>query len=164
MNFISKDSFLLAFKEAHKAAITEVNIKSAFRSAGLVPFDPGRVLAGLDMALRTTSPPSSPRRMWTSRTPQNPKELELQSTLDKEKICVHQNGSPMPINDALDKIESCTEKIVHYAALVKELQNASDEVKARQNRRVAKFLKTSAPSFNPNEVRNVVNQNATEVS
>jgi hypothetical protein len=32
------------------------------------------------------------------------KELELQSTLVKEKIRVYQNSSPTPINEALDKI------------------------------------------------------------
>jgi hypothetical protein len=46
--------------------------------------------------------------MWASKTPRNMKELELQSTLVKEKIRVRQNSSPTPINDGLDKILSIT--------------------------------------------------------
>jgi hypothetical protein len=33
--------------------------------------------------------PSSPERMWASKTPCNIKELELQTMLAKEKIRVH---------------------------------------------------------------------------
>jgi hypothetical protein len=58
MNYISKDSFLFGFKEAHKAATSEANIKTAFRSTGLAPFDPMKVLNHLSIEPRT--PPSLP--------------------------------------------------------------------------------------------------------
>jgi hypothetical protein len=87
MNYVSKDSFLSGFKEAYKAAISEANIKSAFKSTGLVPFDPITVLNHLSIE-PSTPPffPSSPERMWASKTPRNMKELELESTLVKEKF------------------------------------------------------------------------------
>jgi hypothetical protein len=111
MNYMSKDSFLFGFKESHKAAISEANIKSAFRSTGLVPFDPTKVLNHLSIEPRTPrSLPSSPERMWASKTPRNMKELELQSTLVKEKIRVHQHSSPTPINEALDKLVNYVER------------------------------------------------------
>jgi hypothetical protein len=36
-----------------------------------------------------SSLPSSPERMWASKTPRNIKELELKTTLVKEKLRVH---------------------------------------------------------------------------
>jgi len=46
---ISKESFLPAFQEAFKAAMTQENIRSGFQGAGLVPYDPERVISKLDI-------------------------------------------------------------------------------------------------------------------
>jgi hypothetical protein len=126
LNYIYKDSFLFGFKEAHKGAISEANIKSAFRSTGLVPFDPTKLLNHLSLDPRTPpSLPSSPERMWASKTPRNMKELELQITLVKEKIRVLQNSSPTPINDALAKI------VNHPAQIATASHKATEEVRVR---------------------------------
>ena len=56
---ISKLEFLCGFREAFFASMTENNIRGGFSGAGLMPFDPERVLSKLDIKLRTPTPPSS---------------------------------------------------------------------------------------------------------
>ena len=51
INHISKLEFLCAFREAWTASMTEKNIKGGFAGAGLVPYDPERVLSKLDVQL-----------------------------------------------------------------------------------------------------------------
>jgi hypothetical protein len=51
--------------------MTEINIKSAFRGAGLVPFGPESVVSELDVQLRTPTPAeevASPSTPWVSKT------------------------------------------------------------------------------------------------
>src|SRR5258706_12918007 len=69
INHITKLEFLPAFKEAFKAAFIEQNIKSGFRAAGLVPYDPAIVISNLDLKLRTPTPPPIESIAWTSKTP-----------------------------------------------------------------------------------------------
>ena len=59
INHVSKLEFLYGFREAFFASITERNIQGGFAGAGLVPFDPERVLSKLDVKLRTPIPPTS---------------------------------------------------------------------------------------------------------
>lgn len=54
---VKQDTFLPAFRIAFDKAITKDNILPSFRGAGLVPFDPERVLSRLDVVLRTLTPP-----------------------------------------------------------------------------------------------------------
>jgi hypothetical protein len=56
VDHVSKTEFFDAFYAAHKAAITESNIKGGFRGAGLAPFDPEHVISKLDVQLRTPTP------------------------------------------------------------------------------------------------------------
>ncbi|KAJ3455983.1 hypothetical protein MRS44_017465 [Fusarium solani] len=53
---VSKTEFFPAFYTAHQATMTERNIRSAFRGAGLVPLDPESVVSKLDVQLRTPTP------------------------------------------------------------------------------------------------------------
>jgi hypothetical protein len=57
INHITKQEFLPCFKAAHKKASTLSNIQGGFQGAGLVPFNPERVISTLDVKLRTPSPP-----------------------------------------------------------------------------------------------------------
>ena len=54
-----------AFYNAFQATMTERNIKSAFRGAGLIPFNPKSVVSKLDVQIQTPPPveeivPSTP--------------------------------------------------------------------------------------------------------
>ena len=80
-HYISKETFLPAFKAAFEQSITKENIQASFRGAGLVPHDPQAVLSKLDVVVQT--PVQSPRQAaaWEAQTPRNAREVEAQSTL-----------------------------------------------------------------------------------
>ena len=48
---ISKLEFLCGFREAFYTSITSRNIQGGFTGAGLIPYDPERVLSKLDVQL-----------------------------------------------------------------------------------------------------------------
>jgi hypothetical protein len=82
INHITKQEFLPYFKAAQKKAITASNIQGGFQGAGLVPFNPERVISTLDVKLRTPSPPlPANNEPWQSQTPSNTLEFKSQSTL-----------------------------------------------------------------------------------
>lgn len=98
----------------------EQNIKSGFEAAGLVPFDPDRVISALDITeiQKTPTPnPELPPATWTSKTPTNTRETESQSTLIKDSIVGHQGSSPTPIIDSIDSIAKATHAIMHEVAV-----------------------------------------------
>jgi sulfatase maturation enzyme AslB (radical SAM superfamily) len=70
------------------------------------------------------------------------------------------NGSPTAIIDALDKIVNYATQINHLAVLARESHKATEEVRARQNRRFATFIKVSE-SLTGDELRNLRDQAAT---
>jgi hypothetical protein len=80
ITYITKEDFFPAFSAAYQAAITRENIQGGFRGAGLVPFNPEKVISQLDIRLKTPSPsnsrPSS-AYTWVSKTPNNPTEAFL---------------------------------------------------------------------------------------
>ena len=76
INHITKLEFLPAFKAAFNASFTKDNICASFRGAGLVPYDPDRVISKLDVKLRTPTPPTLEVALWESKTPSNARELE----------------------------------------------------------------------------------------
>ena len=59
INHVSKLEFLCAFREAFFASMTEKNIRGGFAGAGLVPYDPEKVLSKLDVKLRAPIPLNS---------------------------------------------------------------------------------------------------------
>ena len=78
------------------AAITSENVRGGFRGAGLVPFDPEKVISQLDIKLRTptpTGPPLPAADSWVSKTPQNANEASLQTIHVKDCINKHQTFS-----------------------------------------------------------------------
>jgi hypothetical protein len=55
---ISKLEFLCGFREVFFASITKKNIQGGFAGAGLIPYDPERVISKLDVHIRTPIPPT----------------------------------------------------------------------------------------------------------
>ena len=92
ITYINKLEFLYAFKEAFFALITKNNIQEGFAGAGLIPYDPERVISKLDVFIQTPIPPAlSPTIVlpWVSQTLHNPREATLQLTLIKNRISNH---------------------------------------------------------------------------
>jgi DDE superfamily endonuclease len=69
MNFL-KAEFLETYQKVHPQAFTMKNIKSGFRNAGLVPFNPKQALEQLLMAF-TLIPLASPQQFQTPKTQQD---------------------------------------------------------------------------------------------
>ena len=118
---ITKTEFLLCFIAAFQAAFTPSNIQGGFRGAGLVPFDPERVIMGLDVKLRTPSPPLPANDApWQSQTPSNTLELRSQSTLVKTRIQRHTNSSPTSMVKAFKKVSKGAAIIAHKLVLAQQ--------------------------------------------
>ena len=104
----------------------------------MVPYDPENVLSHLDLKLRTPTPPLVNEHSWTSRTPQNPKEVEIQSTYLKDRIVQHQGSSPGPIYEAMNYLVKGAQMMAYSYALIKAENKAlqeANEVKRRRDRK-----------------------------
>ena len=137
---ITKLEFLPCFIRAYNAAITPSNIQGGFRGAGLVPFDPERVITALDIRLRTPSPPLPiNNEPWQSQTPSNTLELGSQSTLVKARIQRHLDSSPTSMVEAFEKVSKGAAIIAHKLVLAqKEIAELQAANKAAMRRRTYK--------------------------
>ena len=139
---ITKEDFFPAFYAAFQAALTLENIQGGFRGAGLVPFNPEKVISQLDIRLKTPTPSNSrpgSADAWVSKTPNNPTEASSQSTLIKNRIARHQNSSPTEILRAVDMFAKGTSKVMHQLALLRaENQSLRAANEALSKRRRAK--------------------------
>ena len=138
INHITKTEFLPCFIRAYNAAITSSNIQGGFRGAGLVPFDPQRVISSLDVKLRTPSPllPVN-NELWQSQTPSNTLELGSQSTLVKTRIQRHIDSSPTSMVEAFEKVAKGAAIIAHKLVLaqqeITQLQAANEAATRRKS-------------------------------
>jgi hypothetical protein len=162
---VSKLEFLCAFREAFFASMTEKNIQSGFRGAGLVPYDPERVLSKLDVRLRTPTPLNSRAgtpQPWVFQTPHNPREAESQSTLIKTRIVNHQNSSPTSMIVAVDQLTKSTTAVMHEVALLRSevsaLRKANEALSKR--RRAKRTRVQHKGSLVVQEVQDSVGQEA----
>jgi hypothetical protein len=122
LTHITKTDFLPTFFAAFQAAMTENNIKGAFRGAGLIPLDPESVLSRLDVKLRTPSPVEGAielPNLWIPRTPNNPTEATSQTDYIKRRISHHQGSSPTSLLAAMDQFAKGARGIMHRMALLK---------------------------------------------
>jgi hypothetical protein len=71
INHIDKLDFLEAYPSARIEAFKSETIKNSFAAAGLMPYNPDRVISKLDIRLRTPTPPSSRGSEWELKTPSN---------------------------------------------------------------------------------------------
>ncbi|KAH7462316.1 hypothetical protein FOMA001_g18693 [Fusarium oxysporum f. sp. matthiolae] len=139
INHITKIEFFPTFHAAHRATITESNIKGGFRGAGLAPFDPENVISKLDVQLRTPTPPAEvtiPSTPWTARTPKTLLEAQSHSKYLQGRVRNHKSSSPESIIEAIKHFEKATSVLIHKIVLLEDrLQQVEQEnriVKRRQ--------------------------------
>jgi hypothetical protein len=151
---VSKENFIPAFKNAFFQVFGQKNIRSGFRKAGLVPYDPEQMIAKLDVKLRTPTPDIeslSLPKPWVSQTPHNPTEARSQSTFLKDRIAKHQGSSPTSIYAAIDHLEKSTKTIMHKLALqdakLKLLREANKELTNRRKTKKKQLRKKGLYSF-----------------
>jgi hypothetical protein len=139
---VSKTEFFPAFYAAFQATMTEKNIKSAFRGAGLVPLDPESVVSKLDVQLRTPTPAeevAEPSTPWVSKTPKTVLEAQSQSEYLERRIRRHKSSSPESILGALKSLAKGTKAVMHEMALVRaEVQDLREANEILSRRRRAK--------------------------
>jgi hypothetical protein len=165
INHVSKLEFLCSFRQAFFASITKRNIQGGFAGAGLVPYDPERVLSKLDVKLHTPTPPTSrpgTAQSWVFQTPHNPRETDSQSTLIKTRIANHQNSSPTSMLAAVDQLTKGTMAVMHQVALLRS-ENASlrkaNEVLSKR-RRAKRTRVQLGGSLTIQDAQNIVGQEA----
>ena len=117
---IKKLDFLNIFPEARDLAFTAEPIQNSFAAAGLVPFDPDRVLSKLDIQLKTPTPPGSRSTNSAPKTPYTTRQLEKQASAMKQ-LLNKDARSPLPLLEArLDKIIKGHELALNELLLTKE--------------------------------------------
>jgi hypothetical protein len=137
INHITKSEFFLAFMAAHNKTFTEDNIQSAFKGAGISPWDPDSVISRLDVRLQTPaqSLPVSPQH-WECQTPSNAQQTIKQSSYIKGRISAHQGSSPTPIMEAVDRMAKGAQAMAHSITLMSEqirtLQEANTALAKRR--------------------------------
>ncbi|KAK1914004.1 hypothetical protein P3342_007250 [Pyrenophora teres f. teres] len=138
-HYISKETFLPAFKSAFERTFTKENIQAGFRGAGLVPHDPQAVLSKLDVVVQT--PTQSPRRVdaWEAKTPRNAREVEAQSTLIRQRVRNRPGSSASSLDEKVVQLSKGAQQMAHEMVLLREkmatLQEALDEANKRKSRK-----------------------------
>ena len=144
INHMDKLDFLSAYPQARKEAFKVDNIKNGFVATGLVPYSPERVLAQLNIYLKTPTPPGSQSTDSDPKTPHNLKQLEKQASTVKKLLKRHSNSPPSPAKSAMDQlIKGCQMAMNSTTILTKEnhdLRAANEkqqQKRKRSNRQIA---------------------------
>ena len=127
------------FKPARAAALNLSNICSGFAAAGLVPFDPERVLSRLQLKLRIPTPPASETAIaarQTSKTPYTVAQLAQEYTTIKGLLKRRSKSPPSPTERALKRVVKGCRMAMHNAALlaseIKDLRAMSTRQKRKR--------------------------------
>ncbi|KAF7571217.1 hypothetical protein PtrM4_112190 [Pyrenophora tritici-repentis] len=161
-NYISKETFLPAFKAAFEQSITKENIQAGFRAAGLVPHDPQAVLSKLDVVVQT--PKQSPQRAatWEAQTPRNACEVEAQSTLIRQRVRNRPGSSASSLDEKIAQLSKGAQQIAHEMVLLREkvgsLEAALDTATKRKSRK-RRYVRTEE-TLNIGEVQEVLAEQA----
>ena len=137
-NHIDKLDFLEAFKPARAAALNSSNINSGFAAAGLVPYNPERVLSRLQFKLRTPTPPISETATATRQTPKTPHtmaQLAQEYTTIKGLLKRRSKSPPSPTEQALKRVIKGCQMAMHNAALLASEIKDLRAMSARQKRK-----------------------------
>ena len=138
INHIDKLDFLEAYPSARIEAFKSETIKNSFAAAGLIPYNPDRVLSKLNICLRTPTPPSSRGSEWSPKTPSNYVQLQKQASSIKALLRQRSKSPPSPLNSAINQVlKACQITIQSAAILEKEVSDlrAENEKKKRKRTR-----------------------------
>ena len=116
---VSKMEFFPAFFAAFQAAMTERNIKTAFRRAGLAPFNPESVVSKLGVQLQTPTPveeEAGPSTPWISNTTNAILRANSQSERPGRRIRRHHSSSPESILKVVKSFSKINEVVMREIA------------------------------------------------
>ena len=162
INHIDKLEFLEAYPQARSEAFKPETIQNSFAAAGLVPYNPDRVLSQLDIQLRTPTPPGSrgsdSSRNFTPKTPQTLKQLRRQAASVQKLIKEQLQSLPTSTDIALGQlIKGCQLAMQSATLLAKENEDlrAANE-KRRQKRTRSTYQITHKGSLSAQEARELI--------
>jgi len=120
INHIDKLDFLEAYPHARTEEFKPETIKNSFTAAGLVQYDPDRVISKLDIRLRTPTPTGSRGSDWEPKTPSNYMQLQKEASSIKALLKQRSKSPPSPLNSAINQVlKSCQVKMQSAAFLEK---------------------------------------------
>jgi hypothetical protein len=142
INHVDKLDFLEEYPLARIEAFKPETIKNSFAAAGLVPYDPDRVISKLNICLRTPTPPpsrgSESSRNFTPKTPFTEKQLRRQASLIKALLRTRSRSPPSPSDRALNQLIKGCQLAMHNAILLakenKELRAENEKKKRKRTR------------------------------
>ena len=106
INYIDKLDFLEVYPLTRIEAFKSETIKNSFGAAGLVPFEPERVILKLNIRLRTLTPLASRgselSRNFTPKTLATEKDLRRQALSIKALLRTRSRSPPSPSDRALN--------------------------------------------------------------
>ena len=147
VNHIDKLDFLIAYPNTRDSAFQALTINNSFAAAGLVPFDPERVLSKLNIQLRTPTPPgsrpSSRSSVFTPKTPATVAELLKQGASIQAFLKRRSNSPPTPSKTALNKlIKGCQIAMQNGILLEQEVRQlrAANEVQRQKRARIHRHI------------------------
>ena len=133
INYIDKLDFLEAYPSARIEAFKSETIKNSFAAAGLVPFNPDRVISKLDICLRT---PDTPLRAggatWSQKTPSNYVQLQKQASSIKALLRIGSRSPPSPSDRALNQLIKGYQLAMHNATI---LAKENKELRAKNEKK-----------------------------
>jgi hypothetical protein len=140
VNHIDKLEFLEAYPHARAEALKPETIQNSFAAAGLVPYDPDRVLSQLNIQLRTPTPPGSrgsdSSRNFTPKTPQTLKQLRRQAASVQKLVKERSQSPPTPVDTALGQlVKGCQLAMQSATILAKENQDLRAANKKKRQKR-----------------------------
>ena len=164
VDHIDKLDFLAAFPQARVEAFKPATIQNAFAAAGLVPYDPDRVISKLDVQLRTPTPlgsrPGSQSSAWSPKTPRNLKQLKRQASSIKAVLRQHSRSPPTPTNRLIDQALKGYELSLHQNALllqeIRDLRAENESQKQKRKKTTKRIAHTEG--FTGQEARESMNQ------
>jgi hypothetical protein len=163
INHIDKLDFLKAYPQAHTEAFKQLIIQNAFEAAGLVPYNPERVISKLNIQLRTPTPPGSRpgsrSSTWSPKTPANPKQLDRQASSIKSLISRQLQSGGSPILRQFDQVIKATQFSMHGLAMLRQqvydFSAANEEKKQKRQRSTRRIAQSEG--FRDTEAREAFN-------
>ncbi|KAI9045201.1 Pogo transposable element [Aspergillus affinis] len=143
INHINKLDFLEAFPQARERAFQADTIRNSFAGAGLVPFNPDRVLSQLNIQLKTPIPPGSRSTNSAPKTPYTTRQLEKQASTAKKLLKARTQSPSSSLETRFDKLIKGHELHLNELILAREEIHElrlSHEKKLRKRRRSTRQL------------------------
>jgi hypothetical protein len=159
VNHIGKLDFLAAFPQARREAFKPGTIQNAFATAGLVPYDPDRVILKLDVQLRTPTPPGSrpgsQSSAWSPKTPANLKQLNRQASSIKAILSRRLQSPLSPTDRAFDQLIKGCSLAMHSATILRqEVRDLwAEKETQKQKRKKSTKRKAYAGGYSTQEAR-----------